>query len=174
MQHGPAHSTPPAAPEPLEVLESGQRALARLFADYAELARQRASSERRRALAQRICTELAIHVRLEEEWVYPALRDAGVDAALLQSCARSQEALRELMAQILAMRRNDEAYDARVAALRDCVQRHAAHARTCVWPALVRSGADLRALGRRLAERKAELAAVEEALLEEALASALS
>lgn len=157
----------------LELLEADHRALLRLFAEYADLVRHEAPARQRQSLAERLCTELAIHHRLEEEILYPAARLALRDEDLLDDNAQQHEAIGDFVAQILATRASDTLYDARVMALRDHVQRHVLQEREQVFARLRRTAFDSRALGEQIVRRKQELHTVADALREDALASAL-
>ena len=161
------------APHALELLEADHRALLRLLAEYADLVRHDAGARQRQALAERVCTELAIHHRLEEEIFYPAARRALRDEDLLDDNAQQHEAIADFVAQILATRASDALYDARVMALRDHVQRHVLQEREQVFARLARCPLDWHGLGARLAQRQQELHTVADALREDALASAL-
>ena len=160
-------------PDAIELLEADHRALLRLFAEYADLVRHEAPARRREPLAQRVCTELAIHHRLEDEIFYPAARRALGDEDLMDDNAQQHEAIADFVAQILASRASDTLYDARVMALREHVQRHIVQEREQVFARLARSSLDARTLGARIAQRKQELQTVADALREDALASAL-
>ena len=160
-------------PDAIELLEADHRALLRLFAEYADMVRHQAPARQREPLAQKVCTELAIHHRLEDEIFYPAARRALRDEDLLDDGEQQHEAIADFVAQILASRASDTLYDARVMALREHVQRHIVQEREQVFGRLAHGSLDLRALGAQLAQRKQELHTVADALREDALASAL-
>jgi hypothetical protein len=151
------------APDAIALLETNQLALQQLFAEYAELVRHDAAFARRRLLAERICTRLAIWRRLRDELVDPAAGLAsGTDAAITECIAR-----------VLAAHGRDEAYDARMTALRERVERDARRERDLVFLRLRAARVDLEELGRALALRQRELHTVADALREDALAGVL-
>ena len=152
-----------AAPDAIALLEANQRALQRLFAEYADLVRHEAAFAKRSALAERICTELAIWRRLRDELVDPA---AGLEA-------RADAGVGDTIAQVLAARTEDAGYDARVDALREQVERQLRRERDLVFLRLHAGQVDIAELGRALTRRRQELQTVAEALREDALASAL-
>jgi hypothetical protein len=160
-----------AAQDAIELLEAGHHCCDQLFADYRILARGRAPAAARKALAERICLELTVHGKLEEELFYPAAREALQDDDLVDEAESAHDSARDLVGQVLAMRASHPLYDARVAVLAECVGRHVAHERKRVFPRLRRSALDLRALARSLRVRERELREVAEALREDALAS---
>lgn len=159
-------------PDAIDLLDADHLAVHQLFAGYAELVRASAPALQRRALAEEICMELTIHARLEEELFYPAVREALRDEDLLDEAEDQHGSQREFVAQILAMLPEDPLYDAKVAVLREYVERHVRQEREQVFNRVLASGLDLHALGRSLAVRKEELRAVADALREDALASA--
>jgi hypothetical protein len=161
-------------PDAVDLLDADHLAVHAMFEAYRELVATRAPAPQRRALAEEICIELTIHARLEEELFYPAVRDALNDDELLDDAEDAHGSQREFVAQILATPADDELYDAKVAVLADYVSRHVRQEREEVFNRVLASRMDLQSLGRTLAVRKEELRSVQEALREDALASALA
>lgn len=162
------------APDAIDLLDADHLAVHSKFEAYRELVAARAPALQRRTLAEEICIELTIHARLEEEIFYPAVRDALDDDELLDDAEDEHGSQREFVAQILATSAEDELYDAKVAVLGDYVSRHVRKEREQVFNRVMASRMDLQALGRMLAVRKEELRSVQDALKEDALASALA
>lgn len=165
-------SAPPA--DAIEQLEADHRACERLFAHYQELVRQNAPADRRKAVAERICLELTIHAKLEEELFYPAVREALQDDDLVDEAEAAHDSARDLVAQVLAMPAGDPLHDARMAVLADCVRRHVRREQLDVFARVRGSPLDLRALARSLTVRREELCRVADALREDALASTMA
>jgi iron-sulfur cluster repair protein YtfE (RIC family) len=157
------------AQDAIELLEAEHRAVLALFADYAQLSQQKAGGARRRALAETICMELTIHMRLEEELVYPPARDAVRDDDLFDEAEAEHTGAKELIGQILSMRPGDELYDAKLTVLGEYIAHHVKEETEQMFPMLRKSGIDLAALGLRLRARRQELQRVPEALRETAL-----
>ena len=162
------------APDAIDLLDADHLAVHALFEAYRELVRNQAPALKRRALAEEICMELTIHAKLEAELFYPAVREALRDDDLLDEAEDQHGSQRELIAQILAARAEDELYDAKVAVLGEYVARHVAKEREDVFNRVLASRLDLQALGRAIGVRQLELRAVADALREDALASALA
>jgi hemerythrin superfamily protein len=160
------------APDAIDLLDADHLAVHAMLQSYRELVRMRAGALQRRALAEEICMELTIHARLEEELLYPALREALQDEDLLDEAEDQHGSQREFIAQILASSPEDPLYDARVAALAEYVERHVHQEREQVFNRALASRLDLQSLARALAVRKDELRSVSDALREDALASA--
>lgn len=162
------------APDAIDLLDADHLAVHGMFDTYRQLVRTRAPALQRRALAEEICMELTIHARLEEELFYPAVREQLGDDGLLDEAEDAHGSQRELVAQILASGAEDELYDARVTLLAEYVERHVCKEREEVFNRLAAARLDLQSLARRIAQRKEELHAVQEALREDALAAAFA
>ena len=162
------------APDAIDLLDADPLAVHGMFDTYRQLVRTRAPALQRRALAEEICMELTIHARLEEELFYPAVREQLGDDGLLDDAEDAHGSQRELVAQILASGAEDELYDARVTLLAEYVERHVSKEREEVFNRLAAARLDLQSLARRIAQRKEELHAVQEALREDALAAAFA
>jgi hemerythrin superfamily protein len=158
----------------LELLDADHRAARQLFQQYRELAAHDAPEARRKALADQICMELTIHAKLEEELVYPAVREAIRDDDLMDEAEVEHASARDLIVQILSMDAHEELYDAKVTVLGEYIDHHVREEREQMFPKVRRSGLDLVRLAERLRERKAELQAVPEALREDLLASLMA
>lgn len=155
----------------LELLDADHRAVKSLFDEFRQLSVHKASGSKRRAVAEQICLELTIHTRLEDEIFYPRVREAIRDDDLLDEAEVEHAGAKELIAQILSMKAEDELYDAKVTVLGEYVDHHVKEEREEMFPKVRRSGLDLAGLGERLRVRRQELQAVPEALREDALAS---
>ena len=158
----------------IELLDADHRAVEALFHDFRQLSQQQASGHERRALAEQICLELAIHMRLEEEIFYPRLREAVREDDRLDQAADEHAGAKELIAQILSMKPDAELYDAKVTVLDEYIARHVREEREQMFPKARRCGLDLVLLSEQLGVRKRELQAVPEALREDALASVMA
>lgn len=155
----------------IELLEVQHRSAKALFEEFRQLSSHKAGAGKRKALAEQICLELTIHMRLEEEIFYPPVREAIRDDDLLDEAEVEHAGAKELIGQILAMKPSDELYDAKVTVLGEYIQHHVKEEREEMFPKLRKCGIDLVHLGELLRVRKQELQAVPEALREEALVS---
>ena len=157
--------------DPIESLEADHRSVLGHFDQYKQLAGERSPGSKRKALAEQICMELTIHMRLEEEIFYPPLREAFRDDVRLDKAEVEHAGARELIAQLLSMQPEDELYDAKVTVLGESIARHVKEEREEMFPRVRRSGLDLAFMAEQLRVRKRELQAVPEALREDVLAS---
>jgi len=141
------------------LLEQDHADVRKLFAEYDELATDQAEGEERQALAEQICAMLTAHSTIEEEIFYPAAREAGVEADLLDEAEVEHAAAKDLIAQIRSMSPDDDLYDAKVKVLGEYVDHHVDEEEGELFPQCRSAGMDLVALAATLAERKAELLA---------------
>lgn len=95
--------------------------------------RASASPAVRQALAQSICLALEVHTRLEEELLYPAVREAS-DSDFLRRAVPEHEEFRRLIAQLRRMSPSDPDYDATFLALMRDVMHHMADEETDFLP----------------------------------------
>ena len=160
--------------DPIALLEAGHRSLREQFAAYRQLSALGAAPPRRQAIAEQACLALTIQSKLEEEMVYPRLRDSAPGDAQLEAIENEHASARELMCQVLVMDPAREDYDATVAALGEYVERHTRRESELVFPRLRRCTSQPASLARLLRERRGELEAVPEALREDALVSTMA
>lgn len=160
--------------DPIALLEAGHQRLREQFAAYRELSALGAAAARRQTLAEQACLALTIQSKLEEELVYPRLRESAPGDLQIDAIEDEHACARELMCQVLVMDPAHEHYDATVGALADYVERHTRREAELVFPRLRRCAGAPAGLAQLLRERRRELEAVPEALREDALASTMA
>ena len=142
-------------------LDSDHLAVKHLFVEYARLAYapDARTNDDRAAIAARICDELSVHARIEEEIFYPALRQAvsGVADVVAEAEEEHQQAKR-LIAQIRETGAAGAAMDQLVADLARAIEDHVKDERDELFPkARSAPGLDLAALGIQLKERQLQV-----------------
>lgn len=147
----------PALPLALELLASDHRKVEALFERYEQEKEDESGS--RDALAERICKELTVHTRLEEELFYPWLRENldADDTDLLDEALVEHASAKDLIAQIEGSREVDETYDARVKVLGEYVHHHVQEEENEIFPLVSGDETQLDELGQEMHARKAEL-----------------
>jgi iron-sulfur cluster repair protein YtfE (RIC family) len=142
-----------------ELLDADHIAVKHLFVEYARLAVAGKRDADRKALAQKICSELTVHATIEEEIFYPALRQAAPDSArLLDEAQREHQEAKQMIAQIQGMRAADAAMDDLVAKLNAAIEHHVKEERDELFPkARAAASMNLEALGQQLRERQQQL-----------------
>ena len=153
-------STKRAAPDACSLLDTDHRNVKKMFKEYEELTHSRAADaqQKKRELANQICTELTVHAQIEEEIFYPALRKAISETDLLDEAEVEHGTAKELTAQIESATDVDDKFDARVIVLGEYIDHHVKEERNEIFvKARAAKGLDLMAMREQLATRKEEL-----------------
>lgn len=121
-------------------------------------ASNRRSLRARERLFEAIRTELDVHTSIEEDVLYPALRESPSET-LRRSAVESLDEhrfVKDLLEDLEELSPSDEEFAATIAVLRDAVLRHAETEERLVFPEMrnVFETERLSRLGRELAERK--------------------
>lgn len=109
------------------------------------------------ALVERICDEIDLHARVEEEIFYPSVRALIAADAVMDEAAVEHDMARVLVGQLRTLRPGDFHYDAKVAVLGAYVRHHFDCEQRRIFPRARECGIDLVALGRALKARKRQL-----------------
>lgn len=103
----------------IALLKADHRTVENLFASF-ENAR---GKDRKRKLAEEICDELKIHMTIEEEIFYPALK-GKIDDDLLDEGYVEHDGAKVLINDIVAGSPDEEFYDAKVKVLSEQIEHH--------------------------------------------------
>jgi hemerythrin superfamily protein len=155
-------TTKRADPDACSLLDTDHKNVKKLFTAYEELAGSKAASapQKKRALAQQICTELTVHTQIEEEIFYPAVRKAIRETDLLDEAEVEHASAKDLIAQIQDAEDFDDKFDAKVKVLGEYIDHHVKEERNEMFPkARAARGLDLVTMRETLAARKEELMA---------------
>lgn len=146
-----------AAPSALRVLVDGQTVLRWMLARFTKLSDEpRVSAEQRAGLVWRLCLELAVHIHVKEEQLYPALRERLADTSAVDRAEIEHECMRTQIERLLQMSPDDPGHAARVAVLAGLFEMQVEHEKS--WRPLLREP-ELQPLGRRMARLRDELLA---------------
>jgi hemerythrin-like domain-containing protein len=140
----------------LDKLREDHSKILHLFAEFRNI-RSHADDETRRTLVEIVCTELVIHAQVEEELLYPALRDAFEDSSMVDEAGVEHLVARHLIGELESMHPDDELYDAKFTVLGEYVRHHIEEEQNKLFPKIKSSGIDLKALGREILQRREEL-----------------
>lgn len=137
----------------IALLKDDHRSVEKLFKDFEE-----AKGEgRKEKLARRICLELSVHTKIEEDIFYPAC-EGKIEDDQLKEAYVEHDAAKLLIAEIEAGDgESDEFFDAKVQVLSEQVEHHVKEEEEELFPEVRKADIDLKALGAQLAERKTEL-----------------
>jgi hemerythrin superfamily protein len=150
-------ATTNTAPDGLALLGADHRAVEKLFAAFKKAADD--DLEAKSTLAQRACEELSIHTVLEEEMLYPAAQKALPDSDKLdvEEAYIEHYLVKTLIQKFETLRAGDTGFDATFKVMSEMVGHHVEEEEQELFPALRKTDCDLRALGEKMAKRKAEL-----------------
>lgn len=143
-----------------DLLDADHKAVKKMFGEFEELTEARGNTrEKKRALAEKICRELTVHTRIEEEIFYPGIRNAIHDELMMKEAEVEHDSAKQLIAQIQAMEPGDARYDATVMVLGEYVDHHVKEERNEMFPKARATKVDLVKMRDALQARKEELMA---------------
>ena len=142
-----------AAMNAIDLLEQDHREVEAYFDQFEGLKEDAAKDD----LARKICMALTVHTRIEEEIFYPQAREAIDDDALLDEALVEHDGAKRLIAEIEEMEAGEELFDAKVKVLGEMIRHHVEEEEEELFPEVEKSEMDLEAVGKPLAQRKAEL-----------------
>lgn len=146
------------AQDALELLIADHREASELFEQFENLSDRAKASKQK--IVQKVCKALLVHTQIEEEILYPAVREFvkdledKVDEAVVEHAAA-----KDLIRQLHDMNPDEDLYDAKVKVLSEEIEHHVEEEEKEMFPKLRKSKMDLMAIGQELAQRKQELMA---------------
>ena len=141
------------SPDALALLKADHGLVQELFEKF-----EKARTEKQKAtLAEQICTELTIHAQIEEEILYPAVREAIGEDDLMDEADVEHAGAKDLIAQIEASAPGEDHFDAKVTVLGEYIKHHVKEEESEMFPKVRKSDLDLKELGAEMSARKAEL-----------------
>lgn len=139
------------------LLKNDHRTVEKLFAQY-EKANRRPEKEE---LARKICRELIIHTKIEEEIFYPACREY-IDDEPLDEAQVEHDGAKILITELLAGTPSEPYYDAKVKVLSEMIKHHVNEEEKRndgIFAKAKAGGLDTEEVAQALTARKAELTA---------------
>lgn len=130
--------------------------LQRLFDRFAHI-KGGADDIERRAIVEVACTELVIHATVEEELLYPALREAVERQDLLDEAEVENRIARQLIDELELMEPGDHLYDAKFTVLCAYQKHHMDEEHTRIFPLLSLADMDFETLLEDIKQRRFEL-----------------
>jgi hemerythrin-like domain-containing protein len=138
------------------VLSDDHRKALRLFEQFERL-KDRTDDNTKQSLVETICTELVIHARVEEEFLYPALVEALGNIPLLEQAEVEHMVARQLIGDLESMLPGDDLYDARISVLGEYVRHHIEEEENRIFPLMRGAPLDTGTLVPGLLARREEL-----------------
>jgi hypothetical protein len=147
-----------AEQDAVALLENDHRTVEGLFSEFESASDSASKGE----IARKICIELMVHTKIEEELFYPACRENEVDADVLDEAQVEHDGAKVLISELLSLPPDSDYYDAKVNVLSEYIRHHVAEEEKeddGIFAKARASGVDLEALGAQLRARKQKLAA---------------
>src|SRR5689334_11790391 len=142
----------------IELLKKDHQEVTKLFQRFSGAKGRRNDT----SVVEKICAELDVHARIEEEIFYPAVREASSELARkvdesLQEHARVKEQVHALREQLRGGAEGDGALEGQVSALEQDVEHHVTEEEGEMFPQVAEKmdGRQRTRLGERLKARKA-------------------
>lgn len=137
----------------IDLLKHDHRVVEALFDEF-----ETADKRTKLRLARQICAELDVHAKIEESLFYPAGKREGEDLRqTVNEGIVEHEGIKRLVAMIPSLTNADEFFESRVKVLKEYVRHHVKEEEREMFPKLVESDVDLKALGAKMAKAKQRL-----------------
>lgn len=139
----------------IAMLKADHRKVEELFASFCKAR----DTQRKQSIVAEICNELKIHTMIEEEIFYPALR-GKIEEDMLDEAYVEHDGAKVIVNDLAGSSPDEEYYDAKVTVLCEEIRHHVAEeerAKEGMFAQAREADVDLKALGDRMMERKAEL-----------------
>jgi hypothetical protein len=147
---------PTPAIEIITILMEDHEKLQSLFARFS-LIKNHGSVAERRALVEVACMELVIHLQIDEELLYPALRNALDRHDLLDEAEVEHKMARQLIDDIEILDADDRFYNAKFSVLGGYTMNHIGEEQKRIFPLIGQSDYDFDGLLEEIQERRFEL-----------------
>ncbi|HWI35417.1 MAG TPA: hemerythrin domain-containing protein [Burkholderiales bacterium] len=146
------------AADALELLKDDHDNVKKAFKQFEKM--DRSALAACRELVARVCADLRVHSMLEEEILYPAVREVIDDEEFMNEAAVEHDTADTLIDQLERMEPDDPSYFATFTVLGEYVNHHVEEEEGEMFPqARKAKSLDLAALGERIESRRGELTA---------------
>ncbi|MEO9062058.1 MAG: hemerythrin domain-containing protein [Nitrosospira sp.] len=139
-------STSKIEKDAIELLMEDHARVKEIFRKF-ENSSKRKCAEEKEEMVDEICRELALHMQLEEEILYPAVRESIEDGGLMNKAMVERSSVKELILEIQSMNASDPMYEATVAMLNEYVGHHMEEEESRIFPEIKKSKIDLVEMG---------------------------
>jgi hemerythrin superfamily protein len=148
--------SPAGKPDAVQMLKDDHVLVEHLFEQFEETEDNRKRAE----IVRSTLDELEVHAALEEQIVYPAIRELDHEKEhqdKMDEALEEHHIVKQLMAELREMTPQDERFAPKFTVLAESVRHHVREEEGEVLPKAEESGLDLDELGRQMAERKQQL-----------------
>ena len=139
------------------LLEDHKKVLT-LFDEFKKMCKdENADDNAKQDLVDTACNELTLHTQLEQDLVYPALRDSLGEGLLIEQALVEHQSATQLINELQMMQAGDELYDAKFLVLSEYVRHHINEEQDRIFPQAKDANLDLMAMGEKIRQRKLAL-----------------
>jgi hemerythrin superfamily protein len=136
----------------ITMLKADHKKVKSLFAEYGK-----AETQRQHTIAQTVIDELEVHAELEEDLIYPVIRDGIEEDDLMNEAKEEHHLVHVLIAELKRLTPSDESFKAKFIVLGEVVKHHVKEEEGEIFPKAQRSKIDWKDLYARVVPRKARL-----------------
>lgn len=141
----------------VDMLTDDHDEVKKLFKQFKQLVDDDAPHAEKSAIVKKACNVLLIHMKLEEELFYPAVRKAIRNDELMDEAKVEHDGVKQFIDQLLDMMPGEEMYDAKFIVLSEQMSFHIKEEEGKMFPAAKKAKIDLDRLAVQMQKRKDEL-----------------
>ncbi|SEQ96303.1 Hemerythrin HHE cation binding domain-containing protein [Solimonas aquatica] len=145
------------AEDAIAMLIADHKKVKDIFKQFEKLNDQKGSEQHKAELALQAGQELKIHMQIEEEIFYPAVRKALHDEDMIDEAVVEHAGARKLIEEIESMQPSEALYDAKVIVLGEQIEHHVKEEEAEMFPKVRKSKVDTLELGAEMMKRKLAL-----------------
>jgi hemerythrin-like domain-containing protein len=152
-------SAPANQPKAIAMLANDHRNVRKMFKQFEKMKDQDDSA--RNEIIEKVCQELTIHTKVEEELFYPFARERLEDGDLLDEAEVEHQVAKDLIAQLQQGTGEEAQRDASMTVLGEYVSHHIDEEEKELFPKLTKVKGvkeEMQALGEEMEQRKLDLA----------------
>jgi hemerythrin-like domain-containing protein len=147
-------------PEVLTILKTDHKNVQKLFRDFERLSED--DEDEKEQIVSRACSELSAHANMEEEIVYPAIREVLTDGEVMDEAEVEHASAKQLISELERMSPGDRLYDATFKVLGEYVKHHVKEEEGEMFRQAKRARLDGDALAEQVAEHKGTMSSAME------------
>jgi len=137
----------------ITLLEEDHKVVNALFKQYEKAT----SNSDKKEVVAKICSELSIHAKVEEEIFYPKVKAALKDSELIPEATVEHASLKSLIEQVEDKEPDGEIFDAKITVLSEYVKHHVKEEEGEMFPKAEKTKLDMYEIGVQILKRKEQL-----------------
>ncbi len=148
-----------------KLLIQDHRKVQKMFSEFEKLGS--GDMEEKEDLVRDACTELRVHTMVEEEILYPALREELDDKGLIDEADVEHTVAKQLIGELEEMSADEDLFEAKFKVLGEYVNHHITEEEKEIFPQAKKAKVDMQSLGQQIKKRKEEILDEKQAISEE-------